>query len=287
MHMKVNKLTLTAPDFPEPLKYIPQPPKQLYVLGNIMELAQRPVLAVVGSRKVTAYGKHVTTELVGEVARQGVAIVSGLALGVDGLAHQAALEAGGYTVAVMPCSLDQVYPSTHRNLAKRILEQSGALISEYPPGTAPRHNLFIERNRLVSGLAQAILITEAAEKSGTLHTAGFALEQGKTVLAVPGNITSPLSQGTNTLIKSGAIPVTSSQDIFEALGLKLNTTKQEITAANAEEAILIQLLQDGITDAAELLIKSELSAPVFNQTLTMMEINGKIAALGAGNWSLK
>jgi DNA processing protein len=285
--MKVNKLTLKSPDFPEPLKVIPQPPRELYVLGAIEELAKRPVLAVVGSRKVTAYGKHVTTELVSEIARQGVAIVSGLALGVDGLAHQVALEAGGYTVAVMPCSLDQVYPSTHRHLAKRILEQGGALVSEYPPETAPWHNQFIERNRLVSGLSQAVLITEAAEKSGTLHTAGFALEQGKTVLAVPGNITSPLSQGTNTLIKSGAIPVTSSQDIFEALGLKLNMAKQEIIAANAEEAILIQLLQDGITDAAELLIKSELSAPVFNQTLTMMEIHGKIAALGAGNWSLK
>lgn len=283
--MKVNKIVNTAHAFPRCLKDIPSSPKALYYLGNRELLDQKPALAVVGSRRVTPYGKGTTTHLVRTVAEKGVCIVSGLALGVDALAHQAALDAGGKTIAVLPCGLDNPYPATNRQLARRILEQDGLLISEYPDGTPPLRQHFIARNRLVSGLGDGVLITEAAEKSGTLHTANFALEQGKAVMAVPGNITSANSAGTNNLIKTGAAPITSASDILHALGLEDTTEHRDIQPANAEEAILLDLLKQGISDGAELQMRSQLSAVQFNQTLTMMEISGKIRPTGAGHWT--
>lgn len=285
--MKVNKLTLSSTDYPELLREIASPPKQLYVLGELSPLLSQPRLAVVGSRKVSVYGRQVTQQLAGEAARRGIVIVSGLALGVDGIAHQAALDNGGRTVAVLPSGLDKIYPASHHQLAKRILEQGGALITEYPSGTEPFKTNFIARNRIVSGLSDGVLITEAAEKSGTLHTANFALEQGRTVMAVPGNINSPLSQGTNNLIRAGATAITDVRDIFYALnlpfGMELAT---DIVGANKEETIVLQLLAAGVTEMAELLIRSELEPAIFNQTLTMLEINGKARPLGAGHWGL-
>lgn len=285
--MRIYKLTQSDHDYPEVLRNIPSPPKELYVLGNLAPLLERPRLAVVGSRKVTPYGKAVTSNLTQAVAGAGVVVVSGLALGVDALAHQAALDVGGFTIAVLACGLDKPYPASHHRLARQILEQGGALISEYPERTPPLQHQFIERNRLVSGLSDGVLITEAAEKSGTLHTASFALEQGKTVMAVPGNITSEFSRGTNQLIKTGATPVTSPEDIFEALGLTSTDEKREILAANAEEAAILAHLKKGISDGSELQVLSGLDAVLFNQTLTMLEITGKIRPLGAGHWGLQ
>jgi DNA processing protein len=246
-----------------------------------------PMLSVVGSRKVSPYGRQVTSQLVREVGQHGVVIISGLALGVDGLAHQAALEVGAKTIAVLPSGIDKIYPATHTQLARDILRQGGAIISEYPDGTEGFKGNFIARNRLVSGLAQAVLITEAAEKSGTLHTANFALEQGKTVLAVPGNITSPLSAGTNNLIKAGATPVTSATDILQALGLTDYEQQLALLPANEQEALILAALQQGTTDAAELLTATQLDTIRFNQTLTMLELTGKIRPLGGGHWSLQ
>jgi DNA processing protein len=286
--MKIKKLTLASAGFPHLLKNIPDPPKEIYVLGDLQPLFDRPRLAVVGSRKVTAYGKTVTNQLIRVVAGKGVAIVSGLALGVDALAHAAALEAGGYTVAVLANGLDKIHPATNHGLAKKILASGGALVSEYPEGTPPLRPHFIARNRLVSGLSDGVLITEAAAKSGTMHTVNFALEQGKAVMAVPGNILSPLSEGTNNLIKTGATPVTSSQDILFALGLKeAELSQQEIFGASEEETIILQLLQKGISEASELLALSQLEAALFNQTLSLLEISGKIYPLGAGHWGLR
>lgn len=284
--MKINKVTLKDNAYPEILRLIPDPPKELYVLGDLSSLLKRSRLSVVGSRKVTPYGRGVTSDLVGSVAGQGVVIISGLAIGVDSIAHQAALDSGGFTLAVLPCGLDKPYPASHRQLARRILERGGALISEYPEGTPPLQHHFIARNRLVSGLGSAVLITEAASKSGTLHTAGFALDQGRTVMAVPGNITSNLSAGTNNLIKTGATPVTDASDIFEALGLSVSANKTEIMPANAEESAILELLKQGITDASDLLLMSKLTADQFNQTLTMLEITGKVRPTGAGHWTI-
>lgn len=247
----------------------------------------RPRIAIVGSRKVTAYGKSVTAQLAGELARGGVVVVSGLALGIDGIAHRAALDAGGLTIAILAGGLDKIYPGTHYQLAQQIVAQGGALISEYPLGTPSLKYNFIERNRLVSGLSRAVLITEAAEKSGTLHTATFALEQGRDVLAVPGNITSPQSAGTNRLIKTGAMPVTCIEDVFRALDIR-SQPKLRIRprGSNSEEQAIIDLLAQGEDDGAVLLEKTALEVVKFNQALTMLEITGKIRSLGANKWML-
>ena len=282
-------ITLNHSSIPDKLKTIPNAPKKLFVKGDIASLQNKPVVSIVGSRAVSPYGRQVTTKLAGQLAGKGVAIVSGLALGVDALAHQAALEAGGFTAAVLPSPVDTVYPASHRQLANRILEQGGALISEY--GQDDRSEAFkgrfIERNRLVSGLADVLLITEAGEKSGTLHTANFALEQGRTVMVVPGNITSTMSQGCNNLIKSGALPITDVQDALNQLGIQEQSEQLEIVAANQEEATLLGLMKQGISDGSILLERSELDTTTFNQTLTMLEISGKIRPLGANHWSLR
>ncbi|HEY5442387.1 MAG TPA: DNA-protecting protein DprA, partial [Candidatus Saccharimonadales bacterium] len=213
-------------------------------------------------------------------------IVSGLALGIDGLAHQAALDAGGLTIAVLPSPLETIVPATHRRLAQTILDQGGALVSEYAAGETPFKQNFIARNRLMAGLGQVLLITEAAEKSGSLHTARFALEQGKTVMAVPGNIGSRGSVGTNHLIKSGATPVTSYIDVLHALGLEpRQATDRAVKGRNAHEQSLLDLLAQGVSDGEELLRRSGLTASAFNQALTMLEISSKVRTLGANHWS--
>lgn len=284
---KVKKLTLNDSGFPAMLREIPSPPKQLYVLGNLDSLAESRRLAVVGSRHVSPYGKLVTSRLVEEVAARGVVIISGLALGVDALAHQGALSAGARTIAVLACGLDRFYPSTNARLGEKILEKGGAIVSEYPDGMPPLRENFIARNRIVAGLSEAVLITEAAAKSGTLHTAKFALDQGRTVMAVPGNITSTLSAGTNQLIKAGAIPVTETADILFGLGIHESKSNiRDIIGRNEEEAIILKLIADGASEGHELLSLSLLDAQTFNQTLTMLELDGKIRPLGNDHWSL-
>lgn len=286
--MKVKILTLAAPDFPDKLKVITQPPSQLYILGNnVNELLSHPCVTVVGSRKVSAYGSAVTVMLATELAKAGITIISGLALGVDSLAHAAALEVGGPTIAVLPTGLDRIYPARHRDLARRITEQGGALITEYKPNARVYPSNFIARNRIATAISDAVLITEAAERSGTLSTARFALEQGKEVLAVPGNITSPTSAGTNNLIKSGATPVTCAADVLHALGLEPATGKRVMpTSTDPHEQVLLALLWHGATDGTELLTASRLDISLFNQALTMLEIKGLIRPLGGNQWAL-
>ncbi|HTB49147.1 MAG TPA: DNA-processing protein DprA [Verrucomicrobiae bacterium] len=284
--MKINKLTLGA--YPEALRHIPSPPAQLFHAGTpLSELMKRPRVAIVGSRSVSPYGKQVTTQLARQLAEQGIVIISGLALGVDGLAHQATLEAGGLAIAVLPSPLQVIAPATNRQLGQAIIERGGALVSEYAEGAFPQKQNFIARNRLVAGLSQAILITEAAEKSGSLHTARFALEQGKDVLAVPGNITGPGSVGANNLIKAGATPVTSYVDVLHALGLEEHqTAATEVRGRNAYEQRVLDLLLQGVGDGDQLFHQSQLSTSEFNQVLTMLEIGGKIRSLGANHWAI-
>lgn len=283
---KIRTIKLGDDDFPEVLRSIPGPPKQLYVLGDLAALLAMPRLAVVGSRHVSPYGRQITSRLVEEIAGQGVVIISGLAIGVDAIAHQAALAAHGQTIAVLPCGLDKLYPSTNARLGEEILKGGGALVSEYPDGTPPLRQHFIARNRLVSGLANGVLITEAAARSGTIHTAGFALDQGRTVMAVPGNITSPQSAGTNNLIKTGAVTVTDTSDILLAMGLNKSERQLSIIGDTAAEVTVLRLLSKGQSDGGELLRNSELSPVEFNQALTMLELAGKVRPLGAGHWGL-
>lgn len=212
---EIRAVTILDKEYPRLLGQLPQPPWVLYVRGDV-SLLSVPALAVVGTRKPTAYGKRVTRQLAGEIAFRGWTVVSGLAAGVDGEAHRAALEAGGKTVAVLGCGVDVVYPRHHRDLYKEVVSK-GVVISEAPPGTEPHPGLFPQRNRIISGLCHGTLVMEAAEKSGSLITAHHALEQGREVFAVPGPITSELSRGTNGLIQQGAKCVLDADDLWEEL----------------------------------------------------------------------
>ena len=281
-------LTLIPPDIPANLDQLPQPVNKLHIVGKTLDdLLQRPRIAIVGSRKFSPYGRGVTESLTAELARKGVVIVSGLALGTDSIAHQACLDTGGQTIAVVANGLDYIYPISHTNLARNIVEKGGVIISEYELGHKPYRYDFLARNRIIAALSDGVLLTEAAIRSGSLNTANHALELGKPVFAVPGNITNPLSAGTNNLIKAGAIPVTCADDILNALNWQeLKTSNKKVVGDTDEEILIIRLLEQGFSDGAELLLKSELEASVFNQTLIMLEITGKVRPLGANNWSL-
>ena len=286
MTSKVNRLKRDERGYPEVLRNIPSPPQQIFWLGaNPDSWLDKPRVAIVGSRKISNYGREVTRSLAGDLAAAGVVIISGLALGVDSVAHQSALEATGLTIAVMPSGLDQIYPTSHTNLARQILTGGGSLISEYDIGMPPLKQNFIARNRLVSGLADALLITEATSISGSLHTARFALDQGKTVLAVPGNITNPGSEGTNNLIKSGALPVTGTEDIFFALNLRPTAKKQfRVFRGQPDEEKVLVLIRGGLGAQEDLAIKADLDGPAISSILTLLEIGGYIKPIGGGQW---
>ena len=260
-------------------------------MGKLPE-ANAPIVSIVGSRKPSAYGKEVTERLATELASAGCIIVSGLALGVDGIAQKAALEAGGTVVAVVPNELPDISPRTNYKLAIDIIRQGGAVISEGMKGDKKIVNRwsFLERNRLVSGLADGIIITEAAERSGTLNTASHALNQGRDLFVVPGNITSPLSAGCNNLLKQGAYLVTDANDILNIIApekLQKSSNLETPLSSTPEEAIIIKLISSGIRDGDELQQSSGLSASDFATALTMLEINGVIKPLGANNWTLR
>lgn len=285
--MKINKVSPLEHSYLQILGSIANSPKELYIMGSIPPQRQVSV-AIIGTRKPSSYGKEVTAKLAHELAKRGVIIVSGLALGVDGIAHTAAIEAGGTTIAVLGNGLPKIHPSSHQQLGQKIIDTGGALISEYEPHTPALGFRFLERNRIVSGLADAIVITEAAARSGTLNTAAHALEQGKEIFVVPGNITSPLSAGCNALLRQGATPITKSDDILEVIAPQLLQPQSILPLGdNASETTIITLLQSGIRDGDELQQKSGLQAHDFAQTLTMMELSGAIRSLGANQWTLR
>ncbi len=285
--MKINEITPDVSSYLQIIKNIAKPPKSLYLLGKLPE-ARVPTVAIVGTRRPTAYGQEVGYQLAFTLARQGVVIVSGLALGTDAIVHKAALDAGGTTIAVLAGGLDSMHPRSNRDLAIRILQGGGALISEYAPGETPFQGNFVARNRIVTGISDGLLVIEASAKSGTMHTANFALEQGRAVMAVPGNITSPMSQGCNNLIRSGAKVIYSAEDVLEEIGCVANGAQAPLPlAANASENKILQLINSGLRDGHELQAKSGLDPAEFNQTLTMLEITNKIRPLGGNNWSIK
>lgn len=285
--MKINRILPQEQKYLQILDTIANKPKALYVMGKLPP-ERTPTVAIVGTRKPTAYGKEVTHRLAYELAQKGVIVISGLALGVDGLAHRAALEAGGTTLAVLANGLPGIYPATHRGLAKDILAHDGAIISEYEPETLARGFQFLERNRIVSGLSDAIIITEAAARSGTLNTAAHALEQGRDVFVVPGNITSPLSAGCNSLLKQGAIPITTANDVLEAISPQSLQPQAILPLGSTPlESTIITLLQEGIRDGDQLQKQADATAADFSQALTMLEINGIIRALGGNQWTLR
>jgi DNA processing protein len=283
--LEIKKITINDPNYPKLLKEIYDPPKELYVWGELKAEENYP-LAVVGTRKVSNYGKQITIDLVRNLAKAGLTIISGLALGVDGIAHQTCLDVNGRTIAVLGSGLNHIYPAIHRNLAEKIVKSGGAVISEYPPDTKPERWTFPVRNRIIAGLSLGVLVIEAPETSGALITARFALDSGREVFAVPGNINQPNSVGTNQLIKLGAKVVTKAEDILDAFNLVLTEQfKKEIKPANKEEKIILEILNDGPLHVDEIIKKSKLEAPLVNSTLVMMEITGKVKHIGGGIYS--
>lgn len=285
--MKINSITPQDNNFLQIVSTIAVAPKTLYYVGTLPD-TRPPTVAIVGTRKPSSYGREVTQKLAYDLAKRGVVIVSGLALGVDGLAHRAALDASGTTIAILGNGLPDFMPSTHRQLGEDIVNRGGAVLSEYEPHTPARPYQFLERNRLVSGLSDAIIITEAATRSGTLNTAAHALEQGRTVFVVPGNITSPLSAGCNALLKQGAAPVTCADDVLEVIAPQLLQPQAQLALGDTpQQTTLIQLLQRGVRDGDELQQQSQLPPGEFAAELTMMELDGVVRSLGANQWTLR
>ena len=285
--MNINKVLKNHKQYPPYLLEISAPPKQLFYIGEPIT-DYLPAVTIVGSRKLTSYGKDVTYRLAYDLAKQGITIISGLALGADGVAHQGAIEAGGRTIAILANGLDQITPRSHRNLAINLLKKGGTIISEYEPGMPALKQNFVARNRIISALSEMTIITESAEAGGSLRTASFAVEQNKMVGAIPGNITSSQSIGTNNLIKSGATPITCAQDVLNALGIASEQkAREDVFGDNKEEQLIIDLMKDGVTELDEIQQKSQLDPSIFSQTITMLELSSKIRPLGAAHWTLR
>jgi len=281
----VKIVTWDNDDYPPQLKSIAAPPPLLYVKGAFAP-ADQWAIAVVGTRRATAYGREVTRSLVGDLARSGVTIVSGLARGIDAAAHEAALEAGGRTLAVLGHGIDFVYPPEHRRLAEQIIEH-GALVTDYPVGTPPEGGNFPPRNRIISGLALAVLVVEGDVSSGAHITADFAAEQGRDVFAVPGNILQRASRLPNTLIQQGATPVLSAEDILEQLNLTMvaqQAEAREVIPQDATEAKLLGLLSAEPVHIDDIQRTTGLPISQVSSTLALMELKGMVRQVGGMNY---
>ena len=286
---KINQIPPLEAKYTEVLGTIAVMPKMLYYYGKIPQKRTKTV-AIVGSRHNTRYGEEVAYQLGYTLAKHGVIVISGLAYGIDSIGHQAALDAGGTTIAVLGTPINEIYPRNHRKLATEIIETGGAIISECAPGTKvyPKTS-FLERNRIISGLSDIVVVVEAAERSGSLNTATHALEQGKEVFAVPGNITSPYSQGCNKLIRQGAFPYTEPDDILRELfpeEFLARKKKCHLKGDTDVETLILNSLASGLRSGEEIMVSTKLPPEVFNQSVTLLEIKGRIRALGANAWAL-
>jgi DNA processing protein len=280
---KISIIKKTDASYPQQLKEIYHPPFLLYVKGNLLESDENSI-AIVGSRKGTDYGKRATFEIAKELTNNNITVVSGLALGLDTEAHKGAIAEGGRTIAVLANGLDQIYPTSNTSLAHQIIK-NGCLISEQPLGTpALKHN-FPARNRIISGLSQGVLITEAGENSGTLHTASFALEQNRQIYAIPGPIYNPLAKGPNNLLKNGAKAVTCAQDILEDFGIEKNVVK--LKPKGPDEEMIFDILKDENLHIDEITKRTDKSSAEISKILTMMEIKEKVKHLGEMVYTLK
>lgn len=288
----ISVITLEDNDYPKLLKEISDPPLALFVRGQLPS-TKLATLAVVGTRRFTTYGKIICEDLVAPLAAQGVVIVSGLALGIDGVAHNATLESGGITVAVLGCGVDKntIFPSSHKSLSEKIIKNGGAVISEYPPGFLPTLYSFPARNRIIAGLSLGTLVIEAPARSGALITSRCALDYNREVLAVPHAVTSPTGVGPNNLIKQGAKLVTESNDVLEALNLQ--TIKQILPQENQtkttdpKEAKILHSLTKEPKNINQIILETELDSATASSTLIMLEIKGLIKNLGGMNYVKK
>ena len=260
--------------FPGRLRSIHDPPPGLFVRGNApLAVLERAAVAIVGARACSDYGAHVAREFGATIARAGVLVVSGLARGIDGWAHRGAVEARGITVAVLGCGIDRDYPQAHAALAERICAD-GLIVSEYPPGVTPAPWRFPARNRIVAGLAVATVVVEARERSGAFITADLALEEGREVLAVPGEITSRLSDGTHALLRLGATPATRAEDVLAAIGV--DSAPLEVPALSVPAREALAALDDGATTSDEVTRRSSLDPAAASAALIELELAGVV-----------
>jgi DNA processing protein len=280
-NLGITVLTWNDEGYPTRLKELVHSPPVLYVRGEIIP-DDHWAVAIVGTRRITAYGNQVAERIATHLSHAGITIISGMARGIDGVAHKAALGAGGRTIAVFGCGVDRIYPPEHRKLADQIIER-GALISDYPPGTAPEASNFPPRNRIISGLSMATVVVEAGKKSGALITASYAAEQGREVFAVPGNILAAQSRGTNRLIQDGARVLLDPQEILEILDLTRFTEQsaaRNVLPSNALEAQLFGILSHDPMHVDEIRNQTSLNIEEVTSTLALMELKGMVRQVG-------
>lgn len=290
--MSTNTLAISKGDvrYPTALAAIHDPPPAIWIRGDVGAL-RAPSVAIVGSRAASPYALEVARRLGADLARRNVAVVSGMARGVDSAAHRGALEAGGITIAVFGCGVDVIYPPEHRGLAERILER-GALVSEFPPGTRPFKGHFPQRNRIISGLSLAVVIVEAAEGSGSLITADFALEQGRAVLAVPGNVLGGRNYGAHALLRDGAKLVECADDILEELplgigdcGLGISTAKESHLVKSASQDPVLRAMDEGDAyDLDEIAERSGVDRMRLLPRLLELELAGALRRVDGGRF---
>mgnify|MGYP000016285402 CR=1 FL=1 len=288
--MEQRLLRPNDPDWPQGVQHTSPTPTRLFLRG---QLPKTPGVAVVGTRRITPYGRACTELLVRELVRLGVPVVSGLALGIDGVAHETAVEGGGMTVAIIGGGIDDrsISPSSHAGLAKRILESGGAIMSEYPPGAPSLPHHFPERNRLIAALSRAVLVIEAPHKSGAMITAKLALDMGREVWAVPGAITQENSQGPNELIRNGATPINGPDDLAQALGFEVRNGGRQGRLFPMEdlpppERAVAEKLATGIDTADALSRALQLSVTAVSGVLTALELKGLVRSVGGGRYTL-
>ncbi|MFW5984761.1 MAG: DNA-processing protein DprA [Halanaerobiaceae bacterium] len=300
---KINYLCFCDPEYPEILKKIDNPPPVLFVQGNYD--FSKPAVAIVGSRRCTAYGRKVARKFACRLVQRNIAVISGLARGIDTCGHRGALEGNGVTVAVLGTGVDRVYPAENRDIYDEI-QKKGLIVSEFPPGTEPRAENFPRRNRIISGLAQATLVVEAAEQSGSLITARLAREQGRKVFAVPGNLDRPSSSGCNNLIKNGALAVTCVDDILKETFLSVkknrqpddlqqgkqqekqnNSENQYLNLEPREEKIIRKLQQHGELHFNEISEICDLEVTKLNSILLKLELKGLISSEPGKKYAFK
>jgi len=286
MDSQIRTIGINDPSYPRNLRNIANPPKILYARGRLIE--DEKCFAIVGTRRPSPYGKQTTIEIAGELADEGFIIVSGLAPGIDTIAHQATIEKRQRTIAVLGTGLDQksIYPQSNLLLVERILESGGCLISEYPPGTRGTKFTFPQRNRLISGLSLGVLVIEAKRKSGALITASWAKKQNRKIFAVPGPIYSLNSQGPHFLIKNGAKLTENANDILQELNLPLKDKAKEITGDSLEENLILRALREESLYIDKIITTTNLPAQVVVATLANLEIKNKIRSLGRNIYAL-
>ncbi|MBA3374467.1 MAG: DNA-protecting protein DprA [Actinobacteria bacterium] len=272
---EIRRLRRRDAEYPRLLAAIHDPPPTLFIRGaGSCEVLSQPAVAVVGARACSAYGRSVARSLGRELAAAGLVVVSGMARGIDGEAHRGALEAAGITVAVLGCGIDRDYPAAHAELARRVTEQ-GTIVSEYEPGIEPAPWRFPARNRIIAGLCEATVVVEARERSGALITADFAMEEGRDVFAVPGEITSALSAGTNALIRLGAIPVTCTADVLELFDLVPAASRAALLGPAAQT--LLERLRDEALTADQLVRSSGVDPAQVAAALVELELARSVA----------